>query len=310
MPSNICRYLSALIAEGSFSKAAQSLGISQPSLSQFLVRLETEAQTELVDRSARPLRLTAAGDLYLRTEQQVDQLRETAAKQMLDIKEGIRGRVTVGATDYRETFFLAEVLPVFRRLYPLIDVSVAEGRTKGLEEMAMEGAVDVSLVISPLFHAGALETTDLYQEQILVAMSEKHPIARKYPATASDEFPVIDFRELDREPFIKIKKGQQMDVVFNQLCAKADSMPRVVLESESMIAAITLASVGLGATLTTETLVRRANTTEPLRAFRVEPALPSRIVAAAYRSDRYLSKAARALIQVMLDVAGSRFQNG
>lgn len=64
MPSNICRYLTALIAEGSFSKAAQRLGISQPSLSQFLVRLETEAQTELVDRSAKPLKLTAAGALF------------------------------------------------------------------------------------------------------------------------------------------------------------------------------------------------------------------------------------------------------
>lgn len=88
MPSNICRYLTALIAEGSFSKAAQRLGISQPSLSQFLVRLESEAQTELVDRSAKPLKLTAAGALFLRTEQQVDLLRETAAKQMLDIKGG------------------------------------------------------------------------------------------------------------------------------------------------------------------------------------------------------------------------------
>lgn len=92
MPSNICRYLTALIAEGSFSKAAQRLGISQPSLSQFLVRLETEAQTELVDRSAKPLKLTAAGALFLRTEQQVDLLRETAAKQMLDIKGGGRTR--------------------------------------------------------------------------------------------------------------------------------------------------------------------------------------------------------------------------
>ena len=94
MPSNICRYLTALIAEGSFSKAAQRLGISQPSLSQFLVRLETEAQTELVDRSAKPLKLTAAGALFLRTEQQVDLLRETAAKQMLDIKGGGGGTRT------------------------------------------------------------------------------------------------------------------------------------------------------------------------------------------------------------------------
>ena len=113
----------------------------QPSLSQFLVHLETEAQTELVDRSAKPLKLTAAGALFLRTEKQVDLLRETAAK------GGVRGHVTAGASDYRETFCLAEVLPVFHRLYPLIEVSLTEGRTKELEKMALEGAVDFSLVI-------------------------------------------------------------------------------------------------------------------------------------------------------------------
>lgn len=112
----------------------------QPSLSQFLVHLETEAQTELVDRSAKPLKLTAAGALFLRTEKQVDLLRETAAKQMLGIKGGVRGHVTAGASDYRETFCLAEVLPVFHRLYPLIEVSLTEGRTKELEKMALEGA--------------------------------------------------------------------------------------------------------------------------------------------------------------------------
>ena len=310
MPSNICRYLTALIAEGSFSKAAQRLGISQPSLSQFLVRLETDAQTELVDRSAKPLKLTAAGALFLRTEQQVDLLRETAAKQMLDFQGGVRGHVTVGASDYRETFFLAEVLPVFHRLYPLIEVSLTEGRTKKLEQMALEGAVDFSLVITPLFHPGTLTTIELYQERILIALSEKHRLAKQHPASPSEEFPVIDFHDLDSEPFIKIKEGQQMDVLFRELCRMSRASPRVVLESESMIAAATLASVGLGAALTTETLVRRAGTAKPLRAFSVEPPVPPRIVAAAYRSERYLSKAARALIRVMTDVAASRFQNG
>ena len=98
-------------------------------------------------RSAKPLKLTAAGALFLRTEKQVDLLRETAAKQMLGIKGGVRGHVTAGASDYRETFCLAEVLPVFHRLYPLIEVSLTEGRTKELEKMALEGAVDFSLVI-------------------------------------------------------------------------------------------------------------------------------------------------------------------
>ena len=122
----------------------------QPSLSQFLVRLETEAQTELVDRSAKPLKLTAAGALFFAYGAASRSAPKTAAKQMLSIKGGVRGHVTAGASDYRETFCLAEVLPVFHRLYPLIEVSLTEGRTKELEKMALEGAVDFSLVIKPV----------------------------------------------------------------------------------------------------------------------------------------------------------------
>ena len=64
------------------------------------------------------------------------------------------------------------MLPVFHRLYPLIEVSLTEGRTKVLEQMALEGAVDFSLVITPLFHPGTLTTIELYQERILIALSE------------------------------------------------------------------------------------------------------------------------------------------
>lgn len=120
----------------------------QPSLSQFLVHLETEAQTELVDRSAKPLKLTAAGALFLLYgESKFDRSEKLLPSKLLAFKGGVRGHVTAGASDYRETFCLAEVLPVFHRLYPLIEVSLTEGRTKELEKMALEGAVDFSLVI-------------------------------------------------------------------------------------------------------------------------------------------------------------------
>lgn len=82
--------------------------------------------------------------------------------------------------------------------YPLIEVSLTEGRTKVLEQMALEGAVDFSLVITPLFHPGTLTTIDLYQERILIALSEKHRLAKQHPASPSEEFPVIDFHDLDR----------------------------------------------------------------------------------------------------------------
>lgn len=310
MSSNTCRYLAALLTEGSFSKAAQALDISQPSLSQFLLRLETEAGTTLVDRAAKPLRLTPAGELFLKTERQIEQLRETCAKQMADIHEGVRGHVVIGASDYRETFFLTEVLPVFRKRFPCIEISVAEGRTKELEEFALSGATDFSIVIAPLYHPAGLETTPLYEETLLLAMSSNHPIARRHPQTGSDAHPLLDFAEMDREPFIVIKKGQKMNRLFHELCERTNAVPKVVLESESMIAALALASAGLGITLTTETLARRSLESEDLRCFRIAPEVPPRTVIAAYRSDQYLSKAARALIDVMREVAKERFVHG
>ena len=76
--------------------------------------------------------------------------------------------------------------------------------------MALEGAVDFSLVITPLFHPGTLTTIELYQERILIALSEKHRLAQQHPASPSEEFPVIDFHDLDREPFIK-NQGRTAD---------------------------------------------------------------------------------------------------
>ena len=307
MSANTCRYLTALLTEGSFSKAAQALDISQPSLSQFLLRLETEAGTTLVDRAAKPLRLTPAGELFLKTERQIEQLRETCAKQMADIHEGVRGHVCIGASDYRETFSLSEVLPVFRKRFPNIEISVTEGRTKELEEFALSGATDFSLVIAPLYHPAGLEMTELYKETLLLAMSPNHPIARKHPSTGRDEYPMLDFFEMDREPFIVIKKGQKMNRLFHELCERTNAAPRVVLESESLKKLHTITIVLIA---DPETLARRSRVTDALRCFRISPEVPPRTVIAAYRSDRYLSKAARALIDVMREVAKERFERG
>ena len=139
MSGNVYRYLDTLITAGSFSKAARVLQISQPSISQFVHRLETEVGTQLVDRTAKPLRLTYAGECFMKTEREIEQLRSMRSRLIADIGEGVRGHVTIGSSHYRSTFFLAEVLPIFRREYPGVTVSLAEGTTKELEDFAFDG---------------------------------------------------------------------------------------------------------------------------------------------------------------------------
>lgn len=310
MSEQPCRYLEALFNAGSFSRAAAALGISQPSLSQYVQRLERDLGAELVDRTAKPLRPTEAGEAYLQTERTVLMLREDCRKRINDLAVGEKGRVAIGASEYRETYFLTEVLPIFRTSHPGVELSLEEGTTIELEGFVAEGRADLALVISPV-NSKELAEIEIYSERLLLALAKHDPLAQEAAAAAPGvEFPPLDFRRLNGRPFIIMKKGQQLNGVFERLCAETHTHPRVMLDSESMGAALALAGVGLGATLTTETLARRSPAAEAVQFFSIVPEVKPRMIVAAYHPNRYLSKAARLIVKTMQRVAAEKFQRG
>ena len=136
------RYLSAILTAGSISKAAQTLGISQPSLSQFVQRIEKDLGAEVFDRSTRPLTLTESGRIFFEAEKRVAEIREDCRRAVADIHGGGRGRVVIGASEYREMFFLTEVLPVFSAAHPGIEIALEEGTTRELEDFGTEVLFD------------------------------------------------------------------------------------------------------------------------------------------------------------------------
>lgn len=306
--NNTYKYLSVLIKEGSFSRASQVLEISQPSLSQFVQRLETENGVKLIDRDSRPLRLTYAGQCFFNIEREIARLKDLRGKQIADIGRGIKGRVRLGASQYRSAFFLASVLPVFRERFPDIEIALEEGTTYGLEESVLEGKTDVALSVLPLFHSD-LEYEELYEEKQLICLNSQDELAQSIPKTEA-VYPTLPFSALDGRPFILMKKGQQFHELFFRMCSNSQVLPRVVLESDSPVAAMYLAGGGLGAAFTTETIAKRCEHGGKVRFFECDPALPIRRVVAVSRKGAYLSKAAKALISVMQQVGQKDFVEG
>lgn len=86
------QYIQTLLEAGSFSRAAKRLNISQPSLSQFIMRLEKDVGATLVDRVAKPLRLTPAGECWIGAEKNVNKIRALSRVQIHDMGSGITGR--------------------------------------------------------------------------------------------------------------------------------------------------------------------------------------------------------------------------
>ncbi len=140
------RYLSAI----SISKAAQTLGISQPSLSQFVQRIKKDLGAEVFDRSSRPLTLTESSRIFFVAGKRVAEIREDCRRAVEDINGGGRGRVVIGASEYREMFFLTEVLPVFSAAHPGIEIALEEGTTRELEDFVWTRKTDMSLIVSQL----------------------------------------------------------------------------------------------------------------------------------------------------------------
>ena len=108
-------YFVAIVDEGSLTKAAEHLYVSQPSLSQYLKRLEANLGVELFDRSASPLRLTYTGERYYQYVLQMMKLDENIRREFQDIKNQTSGRLRLGVALWRGACLLPDVFPSFHR---------------------------------------------------------------------------------------------------------------------------------------------------------------------------------------------------
>jgi len=169
------RYFQAIAEELSFSRAARRLNVVQPALSRALKELESELGVELVARTRRVVRLTAAGKVLLhetallfdRLDQTVRRVRMAAAGQAGELKLGYIGPPTQS--------FLGGLLEEYRRRCPEVTVHLEERTPERVWEMVAKGTLDVGLTRPVLAHAALrMETLLLRQERLCAAIPSGH----------------------------------------------------------------------------------------------------------------------------------------
>jgi len=294
------KYVLKVAEEQSFSQAAKKLYIAQPSLSQCIQRIEKQLGVLLFDRAVTPLRLTFAGELYIETAKQILDLNNQLIQQMDDIADIKTGRLTIGSSPFRSTYLLPQVLPIFQEQFPGIEIVLAEGTTAELEEFALNGTTDFSIVLLPLAK-DLFSYEPILTEELLIALSPHHPLSKENTKSNSNQppWPKIKISQLQEVPFILMKHGQRLHHTLLDLCALAGFKPKIILESQSMEAAQSLVVAGLGATLLPDTLVRFRHMSEHPCYFSIEEPTNTRTVVIAYRKEKYLSKAAHSFISLL-----------
>ncbi|GAA4110908.1 LysR substrate-binding domain-containing protein [Streptomyces hundungensis] len=293
-------YFVAVAETRHFTRAAERVHVSQPSLSQQIKALENELGAELFSRARGNIALTDAGEALLPLARRILADADTARIEVQELAQLRRGRVRLGATPSLCTGLLPDVLRAFHDRHPGIQLLIEEGGSHDLVRELARGALDLALIVLPLPAASpALTTIELLQEDLVVVSSAAEP------APGSDaSVRVADLREA---PLVMFRHGYDLRELTVAACRAEGFEPAFTVEGGEMDAVLGFVRAGLGVAVVPSMVAART------RDLRVTPlARPGlrRTIALAHRSDVDPPRAARELQRVLLSIGTGRRSGG
>lgn len=292
------RYAVKIYEEKNFSRAAEKLHIAQPSLSQQISKLEKELGVLLFHRNTNSIEPTHAGLLFVTRAQAVLDIIDQIQKEMDDISQMRSGKLMIGSLPITGSHILPLVLPIYKGKYPEIEIVLTEDTTAQLEQFTANGQTDVSFLSLPL-QDKSLDYVKITEEEIWLSVPRDHHLASKVQQDFAYQ---VDVAELKQEPFIVLKKGQGFRQIVMDLCETAGFTPDIVFESSNIDTVQSLVAAGMGIAFIPQMVAKPEGDFTPVYLPLANAAASSRTLVIAYRKGRYLSKAAQAFIDTVLEV--------
>lgn len=278
------RYLCAIVDTGSFSRAAESCHVAQPSLSQQISKLEQELGTRLFDRLGRTIRLTDAGRTFLPHARNVLHQTELARYELDGRRRDARGTIAVGVIPTIAPYYLPKRIAAFAQKFPEATLRIVEETTPTLVESLRNLAVDLAILSLPLKHR-EFEIVPLMTEKLYAALPPDHPRA----SAAS-----VTLRELRGEPFVLLRDSHCFRGITLAACERARLKPRIAFESGQFSSLLGMVAAGVGVTLVPEMAVQPGC---GCRFVRIADPSASRTIAAARLKGRSFSRVQQAFLK-------------
>lgn len=304
------KYVYEVYKERSFTKAAQNLYISQPSLSARIKKIEEIIGEPLFDRSTTPLQLTEVGKVYIEAAEEITQIEQRVENYINDLAGLKTGNLAVGASTLFAAYVVPSLITQFNQKFPDVHIQLIEGNTAELEEMLGSNALD--FVIDNYHYDSILYNKELYcEENILLAVPKhfavneelgmyqlsykniknKNYLNQKYPAV-----PLGRFADL---PFIMLTQGNDTRTRGDRLCRNVGFKPNIVLEFNQQSTAYMASSTQLGATFISDILVSQLPTFENLVYYKLDGEEVKRKVFFYYKTHKYKTRVMEEFVRMM-----------
>lgn len=293
-------YIIAIAKYQSITKAAESLYITQPTLTKFLQNLEKNLGQKLFKKLGNRFVLTYAGERYVAKAAEILHLKKELDMEMGDIVRNNAGSLKIAFPVMRGSYMLPCTLPIFNSLYPNVTLDILEAHSGLLENMILNGETDLAFFNLPVKSAD-IDYEIISHEELLLVLSSSHPLAKSGVAKDGCKYPWMDLRMMADEPFILQVPGQRTRQTVDRLLHAYDISPNIKLQTSNIRASVELAAQGYAACFVTETHLKHIHLDKKTVSFSVGEPCTTVDFVAAFRRGSYIPYHACEYIKIVKD---------
>ncbi|MGE4660403.1 MAG: transcriptional regulator CynR [Arenicellales bacterium] len=287
------KYLLAVAEYSSFTRAAESLFVSQPALSQQIKQLEDRVGVQLLERSGRNVHLTDAGELYVRHVERALAEINAASAALDDLSDLSRGSVSLALTPITD-YLTVSLIQEFVSQHPNISLDIKEMTQHEVEEAVLQDSVNVGVMFSNQTSLTTgrdeLETMTLSKDSLVLASSK----AQSANGGGSHQDSSM---ELMKHPLALLETRFEMRRQIDAYFTSHGLSPRVTLEANSLGFLIEMVKRGGFRTILPGSIVASVDDLVPIP---VDPVLPTHTATIIIRKAAYRSRATDAFLRLAL----------
>jgi DNA-binding transcriptional LysR family regulator len=281
------RILKAVATEKSFTKAAALLYLSQPSLSKQIKTLEKNLDILLINRENSKISLTENGRVFLQYSERILALCEESCRALIDLKNGERGNLNVGASQTIGTYLLPKVLALFAQNYPQIDLKVQINSTRVIAKNVINRDIDIAVVGGeiPAHFKKNITVEDFVEDEFSLIIPKSHPFAARKKITKEDLYH-LNFITLNDTS--TIRKFIDNKLIQNHIKIK---QLKIIMQFNSIEGIKTAVSLGLGAAFVSSSAIEKEIELKTIEILKIENIKITRTLSIISNPECYKSKA-------------------
>ena len=286
------RYFLAVADSLHFTRASETLHVSQPTLSLQIRELERMLGTPLFDRNGRTVRLTEAGVVFRRYATRALREVEAGRSAVGDLLGLRRGSLRVGVTHSFSTALIPGAVSRFRRSYPGVGLAIEKTSGRAIEQALVAGSLDLGIAYAPP-ESAEVEAETLFEEEVVLIVASGHPLAHR---------PRVGLDDLEGLPLALISREFSTRRLIDERLRDAKFTPEIAVELNDIDSLLEVVRLGTGATILSRRAIRDAR---GLAQVSIEGPKMTRTAAILWHCEAYRTSAARAFAQVIREESAS-----